>query len=189
MARKRKRSTGTPRRRRRSLSQGGLPMLSAGRKVARRRRRRRLSEGEILNLKNPQQDPLIMGAAGGAADMVLKGVIPKVVYQNPDGTERKGGKYLKGLALLAGAYFAKRAKQPFLAAGMAGGAAVLTMQSLGMLADGNLLSNRYTRPGLLMQRDENGTYYLPNGGNRIYPNYQPLYEGMAEGDRDLMMSI
>jgi hypothetical protein len=139
-------------------------MLSTRRPV-KRRRRTGLSAKEIpvigeLSLRNP----LIGGALGGlVASMVVNEIEDNIFGDttDPESMAAKLAPYAKGIVLAAGAYVAKRSKQPELAAGIMGYAAGKTREKLeeygvlnesGRFADPSLLSANFSDPSLLSAR-------------------------------------
>lgn len=176
MARKRKRA------RRRSLS--AAPTVRRRRRLTmaapRRRRRRGLSElGLVKGKFGSMANPIIEGAIGGVGTQLVVKAIPESLFtSNP--SLKPYENWIKGGLLLAGAAIAAKMKQPLIAAGMAGGAAILTMQKEGILQEeGNhggfagrgrrsLQSARFADPMLLSDAE------LLN--DDIYPPYVAMYE-------------
>lgn len=84
---------------------------------------------------------LIGGTAGGVAAAFIKSNVPEIKLPE----EMKGlTPYVKGLFLVGAALLAKNAKQPEVAAGLMGAAAVLTLQNLKVkgLSDAGMLSGK-----------------------------------------------
>jgi len=111
------------------------------------RRRRALSAGTVpfigeISLHNP----LIGGAVGGFLASMVKEEIEDTVFGNstdPSSWQTKIKPYAKGIVLAAGGYFARRMKQPEVAAGIIGYAAGLTrdkLQTAGVIGEGNSAS-------------------------------------------------
>jgi len=185
-ARRRTRTTVTTvsasprRRRRRALSTS-----------PRRRKRRKGGLGEMVLVKGKYAkyaNPLLKGGIGGGADMVLRKLTPaKFFTEHP--TMAPYEKWIKGGLLVAGALVAAHMDEPLVAAGMAGGAAVLVMQEEGILQeegmnDGRLLSSRFVRDGNLLSGRGmmSNRRLLSEGGRSPYPGLYPqgLYESPDE---------
>jgi len=167
------RAVAAPRRRRR------MSLMTSPRR--RKRRKRGLSE---LNLVKGSMgvyaNPIIEGAMGGVATQLMVKAIPETIFTN-NPTLKTNENIVKGLILLVGAGVAAHFKQPLIAAGMAGGAAILTMQKEGILqedyhggfsARGRFARGRFADPNLLSD-----ARLLSEGMDyNIYPPYDPLYE-------------
>lgn len=151
----------------------------------RRKRKRGLSEMNLVKGKMGMYvNPMIEGGAGGAGAMLLRKLTPAKFFDD-NLSYKPYEKWIKGGVLIAGSALAAHMKQPLVAAGLAGGAAVLVMQEEGILqegpagnfsqgrfADGRLLSNRR----LLSDRR-----LLSEGNNKsLYANYQMLYDRASD---------
>ena len=152
----------------------------------RRRHRRGLSE---LNLVKGKQgmylNPIIEGAMGGVATQLMVKVVPETLFtSNP--SIKPYENWIKGGLLLLGAAVAAHMKQPLVAAGMAGGAAILTMQKEGILQEeaphggfsaGRFRQGRFANPRVLMDGALlSDGHLLSEAVYDINPPYDPLYE-------------
>lgn len=169
-----------PRRRRRRLS------TSPRRRT---RRRRGLSEFNLVKGKAGQYvNPILEGAMGGVGTQLLVKAIPTTIFtSNP--TLAKNENLVKGAILLVGAAVAAHFKQPLVAAGMAGGAAILVMQKEGILQDGMSSTAGRFSPG----RFADSRLLSAHTPNRLspYANYQPLYEQalLSDAYEDMPLQI
>jgi len=191
--------------RRRLSDNGNITLGARGRKRKKSRKGRRLGAsmpiiGE-LSLKNP----LLGGAAGGAAARLLMGLIPDDLLNGvttpaavpapapgaaaPAAIQaglNKAAPYIKG-GILALAAFLLRKNQPAVAAGIMGAATELTMGKLGMLGEGmqqtlyadpNLLSDTVLLEDVTIQDN----MLLSSNRKSPYPGYSPLYDNMLLSD-------